>query len=489
MSLRNFLRRGALLPLAAALLLAGCVTTMTPLPSQPEPPARFRYSDERWTIANPAEAQDRGAWWHAFGDPVLSDLVDRAGNANTDVRRAAARLSQARALARSAAADRAPQLGVGASANRVAGANTAAGATPSTLLQAGATLSYELDLFGRLQRTQDAATLDARARAALLQSTRLMVQAETAQAYLTLRALDAERALVLDTVTAYRDTLRLTERRFLAGDLAELDVARVQTELASTESDALALDRRRAQVQNALAVLVGETASSFNVSAADWTTALPTVPPGIPATVLARRPDVAAAQSALLAAQARVGAAQAAWFPRIALTADGGFASPELGDLFKWSSRAWGVGALLSLPLLDGGRRDAGVKAAQAQLDESLAGYRGQVLAALRDVEDQLAALRLLQEQARAQDRAVTSARRATLLSDSRYRNGMVSQLELLDARRSELSNRRQALQVRAGQYQATVGLIRALGGGWDSAPRSGDSGERRIAHATTAGA
>ncbi len=293
------------------------------------------------------------------------------------------------------------------------------------------------------------------------------MQAEVAQTYLALRAIDAERALVRETVSAYQGTLRLTQRRHQAGDIAELDVARVESELASTESEALALDRRRAELEHALAVLVGDAASNFSLGAGEWTTALPRIPAGIPATVLARRPDVSAAQSSLLAAQARLGAARAAWFPNLSLTAAGGYASPELGDLFKWSARAWGVGALLSLPIFDGGRREAGVQGARAQLDAAAAEYRGQVLVAFKEVEDQLSALRLLQEQARAQARAVTSAKRATVLSESRYRNGMDSQLELLDARRSELRNRRQELQVRAGQYQATVSLIRALGGGW----------------------
>jgi len=171
-------------------------------------------------------------------------------------------------------------------------------------------------------------------------------------------------------------------------------VARVQTEVSSTESDALALDRQRAQVEHALAVLVGDSASSFGLSGADWSTTLPSIPPGVPATVLTRRPDVSAAQSAVLAAQARVGVAQAAWFPDISLTGAAGYASPEIGDLFKWSARSWGVGALLSLPIFDGGRREAGVQGANAQLDGALASYRTQVLVAFQEVEDQLAAIR-----------------------------------------------------------------------------------------------
>ncbi|MBK0392583.1 efflux transporter outer membrane subunit [Ramlibacter algicola] len=465
------MRRFLLLPLAAALLVAGCATSLPDLPADAPVPARFKEDGARWTVAHPAEAQDRGTWWKPFADPALDRLVEQAAERNTSIAEAGARLAQARALVRSARADRMPQVGLGASASRGAGANTPSGAEPATLLQADAALSWELDLSGRLARAQDANALDAQAREALLQSTRLMVQAEVAQAYLALRALDAERTLVRETVRAYGDTLRLTQRRYQAGDVAELDVVRVQTEFSATESEALALDRQRAQLEHALAVLVGEAASEFSLPPIAWSTALPAIPPGVPGTVLARRPDVAAAQSSLLAAQARVGVAQSAWFPSVALTGAGGFASPELGDLFKWSARAWSVGALLSLPIFDGGRREAGVLSAQAQLDAQLAQYRGQVLNAFREVEDQLSALRLLDEQSQAQGRAVDAARRASAISETRYHAGMVSQLELLDARRSELRNRRQALQVRSAQYQATVGLIRALGGGWDAAP------------------
>ncbi len=484
---RSFARR-SLVPLLAALVLAGCAG-VPDLPRQAEPPARFKEAGERWIVAAPAEAQPRGTWWKAFADPVLDGLVERAGANNTSIHEAAARLAQARALVRNADADRAPQVGLHAGASRQAGAGSAGGAQPGTLTSAGASLSYELDLFGRLARASSAASLDAQAREALLQSTRLLVQAEVAQTYLAIRALDSERALMRETVAAYTGTLRLTQRRHQAGDIAELEVVRVEADLAATESDTLALDRQRAQLEHALAVLVGDAASDFSLVAADWRTALPTIPPGVPATLLARRPDVSAAQSGMLAAQARVGVARAAWFPDISLTADGGYASPELGDLFKWSARSWGIGALLSLPLFDGGRREAGVQGAQAQLEAALAAYRGQVLVAFREVEDQLAALRLLQEQAQAQTRAVTAAQRATVLSESRWRNGVDSQLELLDARRSELRNRRQALQVRSSQYQATVALIRALGGGWDSPPRLSDSPAATELAATDGGA
>jgi outer membrane protein, multidrug efflux system len=449
------------------LLLAGCATSLPKVDEAKLPPVPAEFK-ENFTIAAPAEAQPRGEWWKAFNDPVLDDLVTRAERANTNIQVAAARLAQARAVARITDADRSLQASLGASGRRAQGIIGGDAGPARNLFATGVDLSYEVDLFGRLSHASRAAVLDAQSREALLQSTRLLIHAEVAQAYLALRALDDERTLVRSTITAYRETLALTERRWRAGDVAELDVTRSATEVAATESEALALDRRRAELEHAIAVLVGEAPANFSVAATEWNTALPTIPAGVPSTVLTRRPDVSAAQNTLLAAQARVGVAKAAWFPRVALTASGGYASTELSDLFEWSSRAWLIGAIASLPLLDGGRRKAGVQSASAELDGAVALYREQVLVAFKDVEDQLAALRLLSEQAEAQGRAVASARRTTTLSNARYRAGYVSQLELLDAQRSELRNQREALQVRSARYQSTVALVRALGGGWE---------------------
>jgi outer membrane protein, multidrug efflux system len=454
-----------------AILLTGCAMNLPQVDPRalPATPEAFKEIDDRWTVAPPVEAQPRGEWWKVFSDPVLDDLVQRANRNNADIKIAAARLLQARAIVRATDADRYPQVGLGATAARTRGI---AGGNPGpagNVLELGADVGYELDLFGRLAQATQAATLDARAREGLFLSTRLLVQAEVAQAYLALRALDAEIALVRGTVSAYRTTLELTERRWRAGDVAELDVARARVEVAETESEAITLTRRRAELEHALAVLVGETPSTFALGAADWSTVLPSIPAGVPGTVLARRPDVSAAQNELLAAQARVGVAQAAWFPNVTLTASGGIASGDLSDLFKWSARSWLIGGLLSLPIFDGGRRQAGIDAAGAEFEAAVGRYRSQILAAFKDVEDQLAALRLLSDQSGVQQEAVDSAHRATSLSEIRYRNGYVSQLDLLDAQRSELRNRRQALQVRSSQYQATVGLVRALGGGWST--------------------
>ncbi|MCY1165963.1 MAG: efflux transporter outer membrane subunit [Pseudomonadota bacterium] len=457
--------RSALAPLVLALLLAGCATSASIDPaSLPAAPAAFKENAAAVT-STPVAPQVQGLWWKVFADPVLDGLIEKANGNNSSVQVAAGRLAQARAIAGQTDANRFPQLGVGAGATRQK--NSTTNNVAQTVVSAGANLSYEVDLFGRLSGASNAASLDAASREALLRSTQLLVQADVAQTYLSLRAMDSERTLVRDTLQAYRNTLRLTEVRFREGDVAELDVARVRSEAASTESEALALDQRRAVLEHALAVLVGEVASNFEVAPAAWATALPVIPAGVPSTVLTRRPDISAAQSTMQAAQARVGVAKAAWFPTFSLTANGGYAAPDIKDLFKLSTQAWGVGALLSLPVFDGGRREAGVQGANADLSIALASYREQVLVAFRDVEDQLSALRLLADQSEAQSRSVASSSRATLLSDSRYRNGFVSQLELLDAQRSELRNRRQALQVKTAQYLATVGLIRALGGGW----------------------
>jgi len=455
------------LSLIFVLLLAGCATSLPKIEPEkiPQTPTEFK---EKWTVAAPAEAQPRGEWWKAFNDPVLDGLIERANQGNSSVRVAAARLALARAFVRAADADRSLQVGLGASAARAQGIVGGNPGPARSLFIAGADLSYEVDLFGRLSHASQAAKLDARSREGLLQSARLLMQADVAQTYLALRALDTERALVRETLAAYRETYALTERRWRAGDVAELDVARAATEVAATESEALALERRRAQLENALAVLLGEVPSKFSLPEAEWTSALPQIPAGIPSTVLTRRPDVAAAQDSMLAAQSRVGVAKAAYFPNISLTGFAGYGSTDLSDLFKWSSRAWLLGAVASLPVLDGGRRKAGIESTSAELDGAVARYREQVLVAFKDVEDQLAALRLLSEQSEAQGRAVASAGRTTSLSGTRYRAGYVSQLELLDAQRSELRNRRQALQVRSDRYQSTVALVRALGGGWD---------------------
>jgi len=447
--------------LFTALVLAGCASAPpAAAPALPEVPASFREA-----AGAPAPSPSPARWWQAFADPQLDELVQRAERGNASLQADAARLAAARALLRRAESERLPQVQATAAASREATPLT--GYRPATTIGIGANLSYELDIAGRLAKASDAAALDAAEREALLADARLLVQAEVVRSYFALRALDAERALVQGTLASYANTLQLTERRFAAGDVPELEVARVRSELASNQSEALALERQRSQVEHALALLVGEVASRFMLPVAEGPAALPQVPADVPSSVLARRPDIAAAQQALRAAQARVGLAQAAWWPSLTLTASGGQASPELGDLLRSGARTWGLGALLATPVFDGGQRRAGVARAQADVDGAAARLREQMLTAFRDVEDELAAVRLLAEQAAVQQRAVDAAAFVNKQAEARYRNGLVSQFELLDAQRSALRSRRQALQVQAARYQATVGLMRAFGGAW----------------------
>jgi multidrug efflux system outer membrane protein len=453
-----------LTPLFFALLLAGCAS-VPPLTASQLPQAPVAYK-----TAGAEAPAIQANWWQPFADPQLDELVAKALAANTTVQAAANRLAQARAALGGAAAARLPQVGITAGAGRSSTPGPQPVPQPATQYSAGLNLAYELDLGGRLLHERNASQLDVRAREQLLADAGLLVQANVARGYLALRALDAESELVRSTVAAYAETLVLTEKRARAGDVADLDLARVRAELAANEAEAFALDRRRVELETALAVLLGEPASNFRLAPAAWQTALPAVPAGLPSELLQRRPDLAAARSQLLAAQARVGVAQAAWWPSLTLTAQGGGASSELSNLLKSGASTWGVGLLAGLPIFDGGRREAGVNTAKAQLDGSAIAFREQFLFALKDVEDQLGALTLLQRQGAANARAVAAAGQALKLSDTRYRNGLVSQLELLDARRSELANQRAALQVRSAQYQATVGLIRALGGGWADA-------------------
>jgi outer membrane protein, multidrug efflux system len=463
--------RHALASLWLTLVCAGCTSVPTGnAVSLPATPAAFKEIGAPSSAAAPAETPSRGAWWKAFADPVLHDLIERANTHNTSIALAAARLAQARALLRSADASRSLQLDLNAGVSRQGGPLVNAAGANGTLINASANLSYEVDLFGRLASGRDASSLDAQAREALLQSAQLLVQAEVAQTYLSLRGLDAERMLMRETAAAYGQTLQISERRFQNGTISELDLMRVRSELTFVESEALGLDRRRAELEHGLAVLVGEVASVFTLDAtpASMDLPLPVIPAGVPSTILTRRPDVAAASRSMQAAQARVGVAHADWFPTFTLTGSGGYASPVLADLFKMSMRAWSLGALATLPLLDGGRREAGEASANAELDASLASYREQILVAFRDVEDQLSALRVLADNADVQQRAVAIASRTALLSNSRYRSGLSSQLDWLDAERTELRSRRQAVQVRSAQYVATVGLVRALGGGWE---------------------
>ncbi|CAL4866302.1 Toluene efflux pump outer membrane protein TtgI [Asticcacaulis sp. MM231] len=455
----------------AAALLSGCATAPLQQASF-ETPAAFKGATT--TSLAPAAPQTAQTWWLVFNDDVLNTLMSRAMEKNNDIKVAYGRLDQAQALLGASKADLWPQLGAGYQV--IHGANTSEIGTgsqkPATGHAIGATLSYEVDLFGRIRNAAKAADFDAKSSQALLLDTQLLIQSHVAQSYFALRALDEDRAIVRDTLEAYRGSLSVTTRRFEEGDVAELDVARLETEVASTEAAGAALDQQRAQLAHALAVLLGEPASTFDLTSASWASqpwasSVPVIPAGLPAKLIEDRPDIIAAEASLYAAQRRVGIAKAAWFPTLSLTANGGYAAGDADNLFEDVARNWSLASILSQAIFDGGRRNANIDYSKAGLDIAFAGYQQSVLAAFADVEDQLSDINYLKQQQTAQDQAVAAATRAMAMSQSRYTNGSSSQLEVLDAQRQLLAIRRQALRVRASQYQSTVGLIRALGGGW----------------------
>jgi outer membrane protein, multidrug efflux system len=478
---------GALAALTS-LMLAAC--SVAPRYDKPTAPMSAAFKESipdsmaaAWKRAEPSDALARGEWWTVFGDARLNQLEAEAAQANPSLQAALARLARARAVARVSEAERLPSVDIGAGATRsrpspaslglAADADTA----PRTLWRAQASASYEVDLFGRVANTVNAAQADAEQSEALQRSLLLAIQADVAQHYLAIRSLDAEQALLDRTVQLREDALKLVERRFQAGETSELDAARARTELSVTRSEAIGLARRRAELEHALAVLVGKTPSELSLARSPLVFEPVAIPAGLPSALLERRPDIAAAERAMAAANARVGIARAAYFPRLTLTGARDAESGELGDLLRWSSRSWALGplagTLLSMPLFDGGRNQAQEAAARASYDEAVAQYRQSVLLALREVEDQLAGLRILADQSSEQSKSIEAAQRTAQLSNTRYRNGFVNHLELIDAERSVLATQRAATQVERDRALATVALIRALGGGWGGSPVS----------------
>ncbi|OON60307.1 RND transporter [Massilia sp. KIM] len=482
-------------PVLAALLLAGCVTPAFKQP-QIETPTAFRESQapsatsevagpegSRWKPAQPAEQQPRGQWWLAFNDQALTALIEEATANNANLSVAAARVKQARAIAGIANADRLPQVGVGVDAQRARPSPLEAKlpeGTPTpgqTSYNASLTASWEIDLFGRLSAGVSAARGDAAATEANYRSVLLSLQADVAQTYFRLRALDAELDTVGETVRLREESVKLTQRRFDLGDIGEFDLSRARTELSNARAEAIGLQRQRATTEHQLAVLLGKPAANYVAGPSPLLDGalMPTIPAGMPSSLLERRPDIVAAQRTMEASNARIGVARGAMFPALSLNAAGGGVAGSFAEVFKWSSRSWVAGALLSMPLIDGGRNRNNVIRSEAALEESVGIYRQSVLNAFAEVEDNLAGLRILAGQGEQIDAALVSARRSADLAQKLYDAGRSSYLELLDAQRNLALVERSAVQLRGNRAVTTVALIRALGGGWD-APGAGQA-------------
>lgn len=453
--------------------LPGC--TMGPDYHRPEVTVPIAYREAApWKEAIPADELDKGAWWQVYGDPVLENLQEHTLAANQSLKAALARVSQARAAARISETELYPSLDLDPSVQRshIAADLNGGKSSTSTTLRVPFDLSYEIDLWGRVRRSVEAGTAEYQASRADMHNVLLTLQADVARNYFALRALDAQLDLLRRTIELRRKNLQLVTSLFDNGQVSRLDLARAETELANAQAEASALKRQRAATEHALAVLVGEPVANFT---------LPLLPPnievnppqlaaGLPSALLERRPDVAAAERQMMAANARIGVAKAAFFPAVGLTGSAGYASDELSRLFNWDNRTWSLGPFVSLPIFDAGRNRAQLTQTEAIWQEAVARYRQQILVAFSEVEDALSDVRLLAEQSEAQQRAVIASRQAADISGKRYRAGMVSYLEVVISERTALATEFLATQVMEQRFQASVSLIKALGGGWQEA-------------------
>jgi len=459
-------------PLIVAAALSGCAFTPTyERPATPNP-AAFKEL-QGWAPAAPADALERGPWWTLFADPVLDGLERQVEVNNQNVAAAVAAYGQARALVAEQRAALFPTVTLTGGANRNGSGggsgsndNNNNGRTSNSFrLNIGS--SWEPDVWGRLRAGISAAQANAQASAADLASARLSAQGELAADYFSLRSVDAQRALLATTIEGYRRVLKITQNRFDVGIVPHSDVYQAQTQLASAQSDDLTLARQRAQFEHAIAVLVGKAPADVALAPAQWTVTVPEVPVGVPSTLLERRPDIAASERAVAAANAQIGIVRAAYFPQIGLSASYGPSASAIGDLFKASSVAWALGLSATETILNGGANRAAVQGANAAREQAVARYRQTVLTAFADVEDQLAATRVLAQQQDLQRQASQAADKVEEQVLNRYKAGQVSYSEVVQAQVTALNARRALVQTQGNRQTTAVALVQALGGGW----------------------
>lgn len=430
----------------------------------------------QWREMRPLETLPRGAWWTVFKDKTLNQLLDSATRHNQELKAAVARFDQARAAARIARSQFFPALGAGATAQHQGTSANMPSAFPlNGVRYEGASfdvpldLTYEIDLWGKVRRQFEGARADAAAAAAAMQSVLLSLQADVAQNYFRLRAVDEEILTLREAVMWRGKALDIATAKVKAGAGSELEQAQSEAELASARTELAGLQTQRDQLENAIAVLSGTLAPEFHLQAREGSQgAPPEIPAGLPSDLLERRSDVAQAERRLAAANAQIGVAKAWFFPSIKLIGNGGFLSGELSSLFVTESQKWGIGPSVSLPLFSGGRGRANLEAVRAAHDEALALYRQSVLTAFADVENQLAALRNLSAQFASQTKARAAAMDAVNFAMKRYEAGSSPYLEVIDASRSALAAKRALDQIRGQRLIATVALVKALGGGWN---------------------
>lgn len=478
--------------LLLVLTLPGCAIgpdyhRPAPLPAQPAPRSFNAGATNLvlWKVAEPSAARPRGQWWRIFDDAELNRLETLALTNNQDLAAAAARWEQARQLAAAARSEFYPQLNAGGtpggdltrqrtSVNEPVAGQAAGVARTYDTFTAPVYLGWELDLWGRVRRLSEAARARLAASGDDLESARLEVAADVAADYFSLQTLDNEYTLLTNTVDAYRRSLELTQNRRRGGVVSDLDVAQAATQLHSAEAELPDLDLRRAQTRHALALLCGESPVDFAVASLPaGNAAVPAIPPGLPAELLEHRPDVAAAERRMAAANADVGVAKAAFFPAIRFNGIAGWQSVSASSWFDWPSRFWSVGPDVELPLFTGGLNRANLARARAAYEETVAGYRQTVLTAFGEVEDSLAAEHWLAEEWATENEAVVAARHALEIANNRYRAGLVTYLDVATAQTAALIQERSAVELQGARLNACVNLIKALGSGWMISPAS----------------
>jgi len=451
-----------LLVSASVLLVAACTTG--PDYKRPEiivPPAYKESKD--WKIAEPRDGVPRGKWWMIFGDAQLNALADKVEVSNQDLRLAEAQYRRAQALTRQSRAGFYPELTGGTSVAR-SGSGSRASVTDYDL---SARASWEADLWGRVARSVESSEASATASAADLESVRLAVQSELVLNYLQLRVLDSLRELLDESVAAFQKSLDLTLNRYKAGLAGRVDVAQAEAQVKSTQAAALDTGVQRAQFEHAIAVLLGRAPAEFSIAREPLKVAMPAIPPGLPSELLERRPDVAAAERRVAAANAQIGVAQSAFYPSLTLSASAGFSSSSFAHWLSLPSRFWALGPALAQSIFDGGLRQAVTDQAIASHDATVATYRQTVLNAFQDVEDNLAALRILEQEAKVQEEAVAAARQSVVLTTNQYKAGIVSFINVVQVQTTQLNNERTLVSLQGRRLTAAAQLVRALGGGW----------------------
>jgi NodT family efflux transporter outer membrane factor (OMF) lipoprotein len=468
-------------------LLAGAVTlnacSLAPRYRVPDVPVATQYSSSvHWAAAAPADQLDRAGWWNLYREPELGALEKQLIAHNHDLRAAYYHFVQSQAFVKEASAQYYPQVSAGGNAQRTRESDTrplrtAAAPADYNTSTLGIAIDYEVDLWGRVRDSVAANRELSQAAQADVASTQLSLEIELARTYLDLRGDDQQIQLLEDTIDAYQKALELTRKRHDGGVSSELDVTRAMTQLSFAQSDLVQLRAKRELLQHAIAVLVGASASDFNVAPSIAPIPLPTIPVGVPSALLQRRPDIAAAERRIAAANSEIGVARSAYFPTITLGAQGGVQSSIYGDLLSLPSSYWTIGPALAAYLFDGGKRRARVESAKAAMSEAGERYRSVVLDSFRQVEDGLTLLEQLGAATALQQQASDSANQSVDLALSLYKRGAVSYLEVVDAQTAALAAQRSVIELRTQQLDASSDLIRALGGGWrnDTSASGGD--------------